>query len=187
MKKLLLATVIISITSCGFSVESEEDMDKLYNSVPDIEFINMERIEVKRGKVQYIARSGKTQMFDNKEFKQTTLTDLSFEQFDKNGKTVTNGNADMAEVYSKTSNVQITGNVFVNSTKQKAKIKTEYIYWDDKAKIIKGNNKEEVTIQRDDGTTISGLGFQIKTKSNTAEFSSNVRGSYISDPEKEDE
>ncbi len=186
INKFIITTFfIISILSCFSEYQSEEELEKQYNSIPNISFKNLTQVNVKYGRKQYVAKAEKANIFNNNQNNKMILDNISFYQFDKKEKAVTSGKADKASLDFKTSNVTIEGNIDIYSKKEEAKITTNYLVWEDKNKIIKGNLKEEIKITKDNGTEIAGKGFKVDTKKNIITFQKEVSGFFVKEEEED--
>ena len=112
--------------------------------------------------------------------KQTILSDTRFTEFNQDGTPGTVGQARKVIFHSDTENADISGSVRVRSNQEKGTVTAESLSWDNKAKRLTAPPREVVALVKDDGTSISGTGFQGDFKSREVTFSGPVTGTYVS-------
>ncbi len=171
--------ILFAFFSCIEEYQTEEEMEEQYNSIPNISFKKITQVNVKHGRKQFVAMADNAEIYNNSKSNKMILKKLKFEQFDKKVEVVTSGRADKASLNFKNSDIKIEGNVDIYSKKEKAQLKTNYLLWEDKSKIIKGNMDDEINIKKDDGTEISGKGFKVETKKNIITFQKDVHGFFV--------
>ena len=133
-----------------------------------------------RFKAEYAERYESTQTMELREF--------IFEQFEDHGETINaEGRAGAASVQLDTGNVSLTGGVRINVESEDIIIKTAGLEWRDKEKLLFGESRAEVDIERSDGTNFTGIGFTANARNRTWTFAGEVKGTYVEeDEDKED-
>jgi LPS export ABC transporter protein LptC len=112
--------------------------------------------------------------------KQTILSNTRFTEFDQKGAPATVGQARTVVFHSDTENADVSGGVQVRSNEEKGNVTAESLAWDNKARRLSAPPQEVVTLLKDDGTSISGTGFQGDFRSREITFSGPVTGTYVS-------
>ncbi len=111
--------------------------------------------------------------------KQTILSDARFVQFDDTGAPATEGQAARVVFHSDTENAEVSGGVRVRSESEKGSVRADSLSWDNKAKLLSAPPQEVITLRKDDGSVLSGSGFQGDFRTRELTFSGPVRGTYV--------
>jgi LPS export ABC transporter protein LptC len=150
----------------------------LENTRPDIVMENIEYVRVRGGDMLARFRAEYAERWEEQQLMR--LRNLTFEQMEDHGETVNvEGAAKTAAVQIDTGDILLSGGVRVSIESEDVIINTNELDWNDKEKTIKGGEREEVDVQRSDGTSFIGIGFSADIRSRTWSFSGEVRGSYV--------
>jgi LPS export ABC transporter protein LptC len=118
--------------------------------------------------------------------KETILSDARFVQFDDTGAQATEGEAKKVVFHTDTENADVTGGVRVRSETEKGTVTAENLSWDNDARTLRAPPDEVVSLRKDDGSSLSGTGFEGDFRRRELTFTGPVRGTYVrSDEEKQ--
>ena len=73
------------------------------------------------------------------------------------------------------------GDLHFYSLTEEATFNTDYLYWDNDERKLTGKDESTLSIQRDSGTHIEGVGFEAEALTRSVTFSGPVRGMYITE------
>lgn len=176
-KGALLAFLTMLLFGCSLDYHSAEAGGNSIGEIPDTILYNFTTNSV-RGKQPYFRiKAAEAETFDKKNI--TIFTKVSFQEFNSAGKVVARGTADRAVYHADTKNAELSGNIDVYSTREKAQITTNYLFWNNDNKTLTGKPNVPVKIVKDDGSKIDGSGFDANLRTRSIQFSSNVRGSFV--------
>jgi LPS export ABC transporter protein LptC len=173
---------IIGFTGCSFDYGDSMGVSK---DQPDVVMRDVEYVRVRDGNpvVRFQA-----QLAERYEERQTMeLRAFSFEQFEAHGDEANAvGSAGLASVELDSGNIVLDGGVKIAVESEDLVIETKGLRWQDRERILTGQEEAKVDIQRSDGTSFSGKGFQADMRNRTWVFESGVEGTYIYEDEDEE-
>ncbi len=172
---LLCAAALASACSLDYQATDVEAGDT--SSIPDTAAVNITYRVVKSSRVNLELTADKSETFTSK--KETILAGAHFVEYDQKGEAVTDGKADSIVFNTESRDAKISGGVSVYSASQEGSISTEYLSWQDKGKILTADPNERVIIKKDDGSYLTGRGFQGDFRTKEIRFSGPVEGTYI--------
>ena len=113
--------------------------------------------------------------------KKTVLVDVDFSEYDPDtGELVSRGVADSAVYHNDTKDAEFSGSFVLESKRQDAILRGEYLRWIDKDKRLEGRLDRTVTIARSDGSFVSGAGFEASGLKRSFSFRDSVEGRIVS-------
>jgi LPS export ABC transporter protein LptC len=179
----LLALLTLTIFGCTFDYGNAPAED---SNQPDIVMNDVEYVRVRdsdpvvRFQAQLAERYEKRQTMELQEF--------SFEQFGNHGEDINAaGRAGTASVELESGNIRLGGGVSIAVDSEDLTIETERLDWQDKERVLSGEEAGAVNVLRENGTSFTGWGFTANARSRTWEFSGGVEGTYIHDDDEEEE
>ncbi len=146
-------------------------------NVPDTVLDDLTTTSVRGASAYFRIEAGHAETFGRKN--ETILTSVKFQEFDKNGKAVTEGSADRVVYHTDTRNAELSGNLKVYSSTEDAHVSADYLYWNDDDKTLQGRPGSVVVITKDSGSLIEGTGFSAEIRTRTVRFSGAVRGTWV--------
>jgi len=171
---VLSASAALSLAACSLAgyvapgEASEED-------VPTAVFTDYAHTVVERGKKMLEMKASRAELYEAG--KKTILTDVVFSEYDPDtGELVSQGRADQAIYYGDTKDAEFSGSVRLESKRQDAVLRGEYLRWIDKDKRLEGRLDRTVTISRSDGSSVSGAGFEASSRDRSFSFRGSVEG-----------
>lgn len=114
------------------------------------------------------------------------LFGISFEERSAEGEVLSSGTADEAVYLTDTSDVELSGGIRFRSEAEGAEVTADYLYWSDEESRLTSRENDRVTVVRDSGSEITGLGFEADTRLKEVSFSGDVRGRLVTDDEATD-
>jgi len=166
-------------TLFGCSLNYREAMvpEEIEDAIPNIVMTNVTHVSATKEHLLMRARAQRSESYEKS--KKTVLTGVEFTEYDSQGTLVAEGRADKITYFSNSKDAQIEGRIRVHSLKEKGAIDTDYLYWDDKNRILRGKSDVEVSLVDDDGSKVSGTGFEADLKRMVISFVHAVKGEYV--------
>ena len=115
--------------------------------------------------------------------KETILSGITFIEYDNEGKIITTGTADSAIFFTDTEDAELKGGLYFYSSNEKAKVYSEYLYWNNEERVLIGKPEDTVRLERDSGSIISGKEFIANFKINEFVFNKSVTGVFVTEEE----
>lgn len=170
--------IIFSFFACSFDYGILQE-DPSAQEIPNTVLNGFSHIIINLGKPVLELRSDKAESFEGK--KQTFLTKVTFFEYDINtGKTITSGTSDSAIIFTESNNVELSGNISLDSKRDGVLISASYLFWNNDKKTLTSRQDQTLQLAKEDGTTIRGEGFSANAKTKTFKFTGPSEGSYVS-------
>ncbi|MFW6360181.1 MAG: LPS export ABC transporter periplasmic protein LptC [Spirochaetota bacterium] len=180
---VFLATVLLN-TGCSFNYSEAEMAEGLADEVPNSIIRSYRFVDVRSGRSSFEVYAAEARMFHK--IHQTRLTTLFFREISPEGEVVTEGEAEQATIFTQTDNVEMRGKIRFSGSAQQSTIITDYLFWNNEERLLKGKPDHQVTILKSDGTRIEGKGFIADAARQEIEFSQEVDGLYVQEAEEND-
>lgn len=170
----LLSTVVVAFTACTFdygdgTVEADDT-----HELPQVEIHDVRMVIVRNNRVELNA----SRIASYREEGVQRFNDILFREYGPDGELRLEGSADSGILYLDTEDVELQGTVQLFSRVEDGRIESEFLYWEDAARVLRGDDAGRVQLRRDDGTEIAGEGLYLDGRRNTIEFRGGVRGVY---------
>jgi LPS export ABC transporter protein LptC len=179
---LFPALFLLVVLGCTFDYGSSAAED---TSQPDIVMNEVEYVRVRDGDPVVRFQAQRAERYEKRQTME--LRDFSFEQFGNHGEDINAaGRARTASVELDTGNIRLGGGVSIAVESEDITIETEQLDWQDKERILSGEEAGEVNILRENGTSFTGWGFTANARSRTWDFLGGVDGTYIHDDDDEE-
>ena len=182
--KLTILTLILAALlggSCSLNYSEAEMAEDLSEEIPNSIVRNYRFVDVRTGKSSLKVYASEARMYHKAH--QTRLTDLFFQEINPDGEVITEGEAARATLFTQTDNVEMRGKIRFAGSAQEATITTDYLFWNNEERTLKGKPDHTVTILKSDGTRIKGKGFTAYTGSEEVTFTDEVKGVYVQEDE----
>jgi LPS export ABC transporter protein LptC len=177
-----LFAILLLFGGCTFDYGTAGAED---SGLPDIVMNDVEYVRVRDGDPVVRFQAQRAERYEKRQTME--LRDFSFEQFGNHGEDINAaGRAGTASVELDSGNIRLGGGVSIAVDSEDITIKTERLDWQDKERILSGEEDGTVQILREDGTNFTGWGFSAHVRGRTWEFSGGVDGTYIHEDEDED-
>jgi LPS export ABC transporter protein LptC len=170
--------------SCSLGMtESEKELPE----APYAVFVGYSHTVVVRGARNFVLKADKAELYEKS--KKAVLSGVSFSEYDPDtGELLSRGTAEGAVYHTDTKDAEFSGSVRLESKRQDAILEGEKLSWIDKDKRLLGGLDRTVTIGREDGSRVSGAGFEADASDRSFSFRGGVSGLVAdkeSAPEKE--
>lgn len=175
--KIYFLLFVILLVGCSFDYEKGDIADTLDTTQPDIVLENARLVFIRGTKV--IINADRIEIFSKQQ--QQNMFNVKFIEEDRNKNIRMEGRADQIAIETDNNNVTMTGNIRTRSYNDEAEIYTEYLYWDDKAKVMNGSNVYPIEIKKDIGSTITGYGFYGDAEKRTLTLRGKTSGELVVD------
>ena len=171
----ILAAATLGGCSLDYSAAAEQEAK---DTIPDTLAVNVVHKVHKNGQLTLEVQASRAETYNGK--KVTILQDVRFTEFDSKGAAATDGRARHITYHTDTEDAEITGGVHVHSATEKGDVTADSLSWKNGSRELTAPADEEVTLHKDDGTTLSGRGFKGDFRRRELVFSGPVQGVYVS-------
>ena len=180
---VFVSTVAVLCAGCKLDYKDADLAEEMNAQVPNSVLEDFSQVVVRDGKVSYIFSADHAELYDST--KLTYFDNIGFTEYKADGSTGTEGAAQRAVHDSKTDNIIFDGKIILNSTVQDFVVKSDYLEWNNEAKILKSLDDTEVSIEQGDGSVVKGRGFIADAKGKSFTLLEEASGRYIEDEETE--
>ena len=164
------AALLAACSLAGYSPRAGEEEE-----APTAVFANYAHTLVVRGKRNFELKADRAELYDSS--KRTVLSGVTFAEYDPDtGELLSLGKAESAVYHTDTKDAEFSGSVRLESKRQDAILRGEYLRWIDKDKRLEGRLDRTVTISRADGSSVSGAGFEADARKRAFSFKESVEG-----------
>jgi len=171
--------LITFLVSCSLDYRGANLSETLSEEIPDSIIFNFTHTEVQQGVKLYEIKAGEARAYTEK--KETHLYEVSFTEYDRDGKVRTKGTADFARFYTETEDAFLQGDLNFYSTDNESVIKAEELNWNSDTQQLKSGAQGTVEIQKDDGSTLRGQDFEADFKYRLIRYGDLQQGTYVSE------
>ena len=180
---VFVSTVAVLCAGCKLDYKDADLAEEMNAQVPNSVLEDFSQVVVRDGKVSYIFSADHAELYDST--KLTYFDNIGFTEYKADGSTGTEGAAQRAVHDSKTDNIIFDGKIILDSTVQDFVVKSDYLEWNNEAKILKSLDDTEVSIEQGDGSVVKGRGFIADAKGKSFTLLEEASGRYIEDEETE--
>ncbi|MDR2467908.1 MAG: LPS export ABC transporter periplasmic protein LptC [Spirochaetaceae bacterium] len=162
--------------------------DPLENTVvyPDITMENMEYVRVENGTLTARLSAEVGERYEKKHL--MNLKNYQFEQYNTSVEEIdAQGNGGAAVIEMNNNNIKMTEGVVIQVDSEDFTMETLNLNWEDKTRVLQGDENSPVQLRRKNGTEVNGQGFHADVRARTWVLGSNVHGVYVDDEDEEKE
>lgn len=181
---LFVSSVVLLCTGCKLDYKDADLAEEMNEKVPNSVLDDFSQVVVREGKVSYVFSADHAELFDST--KLTYFDNIGFTEYKADGSTGTEGAAVKAIHDSNTDNIIFDGKIILNATAQDFVVKSDYLEWNNDAKILKSMDDTEVSIEQGDGSMVKGRGFVADAQGKSFTFLEEASGRYFEDDEETD-
>ena len=186
MKQILFSKVVFAVllslmVSCSFDYEEAMAEEILSAKNPDSVLLGFSQTIVKEGQAVMKITADRAEHYDSQNL--AVAYGLHFVEYGAGGRKLTEGWAEKAIYQNDTEDADFTGAVFIRSEKEESNLRTESISWDSQNEILSAPPDARVTLEKDDGSSLSGLGFEANLRYMEIQFGKDVKGVYLTSEE----
>ena len=174
---VLVSLAVSAAAGCSLDYGDTEFDEEFDAELPEAELTDAIVTAVREdGEIRIVAE--RVQYFPAKQ--EQLLQDVRFQEVSRDGTVATEGSAGHARIFTDSDNVEFWDDVRLYSHEQAAWIYAEFLQYDHEARVVSGRPEERVSIEKDDGSVVSGLGFSAELELRDLSFSAEVRGTMVS-------
>jgi LPS export ABC transporter protein LptC len=179
---LAAAALLVSaalLAGCSFDYRSTSLDEELAEEVPNTVLRGVEHTVMSGDRVTAVLRIDRVESYHERDL--VILSGIHFTEFDSDGGVVAEAWADRAEYHSKTGDARAEGSVVVSSAREDARITAAGLSWNDTERTLSGGEGAEVVLERGDGSTLTGVGFEADIARRIIRYLGPVSGSMVVD------
>jgi LPS export ABC transporter protein LptC len=181
MRRAVLILAVTLLVSCRLDYGQQQLVDELDEDVPETVLTEVRHTVVRDGSPRFRILADRAETFTER--KRQYLHEVEFSELSPDGTLVTSGTADYAEYQMDTEDVELTGNLRFFSEEEQAWLTAEYLYWDSDSRRLTSQSSRPVTVNRTDGTRITGRGFVAEMSRSSIYFQGGVSGMIVEENE----
>jgi LPS export ABC transporter protein LptC len=174
---LRMLPLVVLLAGCSIDYQGASMGEQAPAGIPDTVAVGLLHRVHKDGKLSLELQAARAETYNDKN--QTILTDAHFVEFDDKGGKATEGQARTVIFHSDTENAEISGAVHVHSAGEKGDVRAETLDWENKTKRLTAPPAEQVTIRKEDGSSLTGTGFSGDFMKRKVTFTGPVQGTYV--------
>jgi LPS export ABC transporter protein LptC len=171
--------------SLDYGAALGEDLDE---RMPDTVIFNFVHTVVENGSPRFRLSAERAEAF--RAARTLKLTGVSFIEYElaepgPNGSrsvsvpvVAAEGQADSAVFNTETESAELVGNVRVKSAQDGVTVTSAFISWDGEARLLEGGSESVTTLEDEDGSRVSGAGFQADAARRSFGFTERTTGNY---------
>ena len=176
---IFLILLAAGLTACEFNYEESMIAEDLDEEVPETILRNFAQVMVRDSVPTFYIEAGESEAYGK--LKETHFKEVHFQEYDREGTVVTDGQADFAKMFNDTESVELWGNLYFYSQREGASLEGEYLFWDNERSTLSGKSDDRIQIVDDSGSIISGKGFSADSRNKSIKFENQVSGTWKSD------
>lgn len=166
---------IIFTLSCNVSGESGELAEEI--KIAETVLNDFRQVKVKKGRPLYEIKAEKAETFSKENLMK--LYNMEFVQFNKGKKNVSEGTAERVDFNIDSENAIANGNMEFKSLTEKVTVRSQWLRWENKEKILTGREDLPVELEKEGGTHLKGKGFKAVAETKTVTFSKGMKGIFV--------
>jgi LPS export ABC transporter protein LptC len=175
-KYFLKAILILFLFSCRFNYEEAMFESEFDDQIPKTILFNYKQVTEKEGENTVKLEAEKAENYD--QLNKTVIEGLYFYEIDKSGNKLLEGWADKMIYYTETENAEVSDSIYIYSFTEEAGLSADSLYWDKEARNLSSDSGSTVTLKKDDGSEVTGSGFNADLRRKDIKFNTSVSGSY---------
>ncbi len=180
---VIVSSMVILCTGCKLDYKDADLAEDMDEQIPNSVLEDFSQVVIRDGSVSYTFSADHAELYDSKGL--TYFDNIGFREYKADGETGTEGAAAHAIHDSKTDNIIFDGKIILNSTVQDFVVKSDYLEWNNDAKILKSLDDTVVSIEQGDGSKVEGKGFVADAQGKSFVFLEEASGRYYEDEETE--
>lgn len=170
--------VLFFPSGCAVSGESGEVAEEI--KIAETVLSNFRQVKVKKGRPLYEVKAEKAETFSKENLMK--VYNMEMTQYGKENKIASKGIAERVDFNTDSENAVVSGNMEFKSLTEKVTLRSQWLRWENKEKILMGRDDIPVALEKEGGTHLEGKGFKAVTETKTITFSRGMKGVFV--PEK---
>lgn len=177
--------LFVFLLGCSFNYEEGKIAEDLSETVPETVLIDFVQVRTLEGRPDYRVYGTKAEAYGKR--KETVISEVVFQDFNKEGEIETEGTADTIIYFTESENAEMSGNLRFYNDEEEVEIRSDYLFWNEQEEMLTTKEQEPVTLIKPNGTRITGTGFSARGKSKTIVFTGSAAGTWVEDEEDEEQ
>jgi LPS export ABC transporter protein LptC len=179
-----LAATLALGGGCSLSYEEARMAEQIAPEIPDTVMIGFTHTVIDEGRVWVRLSAQRAEGYDQS--KRIVLTDVRFQEFDREGGLTTEAAADRAVYHSDSEDAEVTGNILLQAPQEKVLITAASLSWIKEGRRLSSGEGQSVRLVKEDGSFLEGQGFQADFRRRRLEFTQGASGGYVEGEDGED-
>jgi LPS export ABC transporter protein LptC len=179
LRGLCALLAALAAAGCSLDYKEAEMQESFAEGIPDTVLYGVTHRIVRKSHLAVSFEADKLESYTKK--KLTLLTAIHFQEFSEAGDPVTEGRAESVTYHTETEDAELDGSVKVHSFKEKATVTTGSLAWANERKVLTADPTRTVVLEKEDGSYVTGSGFQGDFRTKIMSFSGPVVGRYVSE------
>jgi LPS export ABC transporter protein LptC len=172
----LTATLALG-AGCSLSYEEARMAEQIAPEIPDTVMIGFTHTVIDEGRVWVRLSAQRAEGYDQS--KRIVLSDVRFQEFDREGGLATEAAADRAVYHSDSEDAEVTGNIMLQAPQEKVLITAASLSWIKEGRRLSSGEGQSVRLAKEDGSFLEGRGFQADFRRRRLEFTQGASGGYV--------
>jgi LPS export ABC transporter protein LptC len=148
--------------------------DGIGDNLPNFTLENVTLQNYSGGELDFEMKAKSARVFDKKN--ETSLEEVTFIEYTPEGEITSQGKGESVVFFGKTDSAEMDGPSEFRSIEDESTISSDYLYWDGSKKRLFSKDEMEVSVQREDGSSFTGKGFEADMKLGILRFENGVQG-----------
>lgn len=170
-----LATVLC--VACSFDYRAAAIEGERRAEVPQVEIFDAVSVVARENRLEL--RAKRIAIYPERRVQEMDF--LTFSEFGPAGDLRLDGSADHALLDLDSEDIELSGNIVLNSRIEGARLESQFLRWSAKERVLTGKAGDRVRVRRDDGSYVVGGGFRVDGRRNSVFLSDGVEGVYETD------
>lgn len=177
----LVAVCAVGLVGCSLDYEQISIAEEREESVPETVATDIEFTVVRSEARTFRIYASRAETYPERE--EQILHGIEFEELGADGEVITRGEAERAVHDTAGDDVTMSGAVSFYSQEYEARVTTEYLFWNNEEKLLRGREDGKVRLELDSGSVVEGTGFEADMRRSIARFAESVEGVLVTDDE----
>ena len=170
----LVLCAIVCLAGCSFDYTGADIEGERDASIPQVEIENARMVIERDTRIELTA----DRIASYPEERLQRFEGLRFTEYGPDGSVRVSGEAERGILYLDTEDVELRGTIRFYSQVEEAELESAYLYWENRTRVLRGQEDETVYIRRDDGSEVEGAGLRVDGRRNEVELTAGVRGVF---------
>lgn len=175
---------VLAVSGCTLDLTSTPTVNP--DDVPLLVMQDFEQSTVRDGRVLYSVQGARAENYSSHQ--EIRLKDFTFQEYDGEGKVVSQGSSQAAIIHTDTNNAHLDGTLRASSTKQSVALTIiggpgGSVEWKNQEKVMTTLDGSSVVLKKDDGSRITAQGMVLNLKSNDLALDKAITGVWQTNEE----
>ena len=178
---MVLLCAFAAALGCSLDYEDALVQEDMAETIADVILTNFEHFIVKGGRIVAKIRADRAELYEKKQ--ETILEGVYLQEFGDDGELINEAWADRAVYYSETEDAEVSGEIYLYSYREEAELVAQTLRWDEEGRRLTSDPEEVVHLRSEDGSELTGQGFEADFRNNILRFATGAQGVYTFEDE----